>query len=341
MARSKRLTIRDIAEAAGVSPGAVSFALNGKPGVSEATRTRILDTATRLGWTPNPTARALSTARTGNVGLVITRPPHTIRDEGFYFPFMCGIAENLSRDGLSLIMRMAVTGEEEQQIYREWASSRHVDGTILVDLATNDPRPGLLTQLGIPFVAVGSAAQGGSALVIDDAEAMRRVVEHISANGYRQPAYVSGIRGFEHTRTREQAFLSACRQAGLATARSYVSDYTEDTGAAITRTIMHETPGVDMIIFDNEMLTFGGMAYLRSHGIRIPGDVGVFSWEDSPLCRVVQPPISALSRNAEELGKQAARLMGDVRALDGEGDPLVRTFPTPHVVARATTAPRA
>lgn len=330
----KRLTIRDIADAAGVSPGAVSFALNDKPGVSSATRARILATATAMGWTPNPAARALSSSRSGNVGLVITRPPHTIRDENFYFPFTCGIAETLSEAGLSLVLRMAQRSEDEKEIYREWARLGRVDGVILVDIRSDDPRAHFLASQGVPCVSVGSDPGVGSAIVLSDAEAMATIVTHIFAQGFRQPAYVSGIRGFEHTQVRRSAFEAACRDVGWSGTRSYVSDYTEDAGAAITRSILTKSPEVDMIIYDNDMLTYGGLAYLRARGIAVPAEVGVFSWEDSPLCRVLQPAVSALSRDPERLGVEAGQLLR--RTLDS-GERIVESFAQPTVIARATT----
>lgn len=333
----KRLTIRDIAEATGVSPGAVSFALNNKPGVSEATRKRIIETATELGWSPNPVARALSSSRTSTIGLALTRPYQTIRDEGFYFAFTCGAADALSNLGMSLVLRMARSEAQESDIYRDWKAGPHVDGVIVVDLTTEDTRPDLLASLDIPFVTVGTDVGVGSALVIDDAEAMKRVVTHIFAQGFRRPAYVAGIRGFAHTDTRRKAFSSACSTVGLKGARSYMSDYTEDAGAAITRTIMEKSPDTDMIIYDNEILTLGGMAYLRAHGLDVPGQVGIFSWEDSPLCRVLSPAISALGRDPEKLGSQAASLLVD--SLSSK-DRLTREFATPQIVARASTTMR-
>ena len=342
----KRLTIRDIAEAAGVSPGAVSFALNDKPGVSDATRERILATATQLGWTPSSAARALSVSRTGNIGFVISRPTRTISSEGFYFGFSCGVAEELSKHQLSLIWRMTSEAEQETQIYREWAQGRHVDAVILLDLVADDPRPPLLDELHLPAVSVGTDPQVGSALTIDDAAAMRRIVTHLADAGFTHPAYVSGIEGFDHTTIRQAAFLRACDDLGLRCAGSYLSDYTEDAGAEITRIIMENTPDVDAIIYDSEMLTIGGVAYLRAQGISTPQQIGFFSWEDSPLCRIVSPSVSALSRNPEDLGRATAAVL--VEMLNSEGDApgstgtprIVRTYRTPEVIARDTTRPR-
>lgn len=339
----KGLTIRDIASACGVSPAAVSFALNDRPGISADTRERILETATSLGWQPNPAARALSSARAGSVGIVFSRPAQTIRDERFYFPFLCGLANQFSRHSISTIFRLTDSISEEIEIYEQWAKWKAVDGVILVDLSQDDPRPARLQELDLASVSVGTDPGYGSALVINDQNAMDAIITHLFAQGYQCPAYVSGMHGLQHTMTRKLAFEQSCTRLGLSHGRSYVSDYTQDTGAAITRTIMETRPETDVVIYDNELLAFGGLSFLRAHGYKVPSQVGIFSWEDSPLAQVISPAISTLSRDPEKLGNAAALLL--TKTLQAEESKhtytrLVETFPTPHVLARGTTAMR-
>ena len=92
-----RVTIRDIAERAGVSKVAVSYALNGQPGVSAATRERIVSIADELGWYPNRAARALSGARADACGLVLARPARTLALEPFFMEFIAGVESELAR----------------------------------------------------------------------------------------------------------------------------------------------------------------------------------------------------------------------------------------------------
>ena len=91
-----RTTIKDIARLAGVSPGAVSFALNDKPGVSDSTRARVKAVAKDLGWRPNVAARALSANRAGAVGLVIARDDRSFAGEGFFLHLIAGMEEILT-----------------------------------------------------------------------------------------------------------------------------------------------------------------------------------------------------------------------------------------------------
>lgn len=150
-----RPTIEDIARRAGVSKGAVSFALNGRPGVSEATRALILRVAEEMNWRPHSAARALVGARAQAVGLVIARPARTIGVEPFFAQLLSGLQAGLSARAVALHLLVVEETAAEIEVYRRWASEHRVDGFILVDLQVRDPRPAVLEELGVPSVVLG------------------------------------------------------------------------------------------------------------------------------------------------------------------------------------------
>ncbi len=153
-----RPTIEDIARRVGVSKGAVSFALNGRPGVSEATRARILQVAEEMNWRPHTAARALGNARAGAVGMVIARPARTLGVEPFFAQLLSGLQAGLSARSVALELLLVEDTDAEIEVYRRWASEHRVDGFVLVDLKTRDPRIGVVEALGVP--AVGRSARG-------------------------------------------------------------------------------------------------------------------------------------------------------------------------------------
>ncbi|MCQ8208073.1 LacI family transcriptional regulator, partial [Cutibacterium acnes subsp. acnes] len=115
-----RTTIKDIARVAGVSPGAVSFALNDKPGVSDSTRARVKAVAKDLGWRPNVAARALSANRAGAVGLVIARDDRSFAGEGFFLHLIAGMEEILTPARTALVLQLVASREEECEVHRQW-----------------------------------------------------------------------------------------------------------------------------------------------------------------------------------------------------------------------------
>ena len=151
---TKRPTITDVARAAGVSKGAVSFALNGKPGVGAQTRERILAVAHDLGCTPSLRGRALSVSRALAVGLVIARTPETLGVDPFFASFITGIETVLSERGHALMLQVVSDERSEHESYRRLAASGRVDGVFLTDMRVDDLRQQLLDDLGLPTVMI-------------------------------------------------------------------------------------------------------------------------------------------------------------------------------------------
>ena len=139
-----RVTIKEIARRCGVSQGAVSYALNNQPGVSEATRARVLKVAAELEWVPNWAARQLSAARSETFGLVLARTVQTLIEEPYFMGFVGGVESVLGEKSYALALQVVADLDEEQATYRKWAAERRVDGVIVVDLRVADPRIPLL-----------------------------------------------------------------------------------------------------------------------------------------------------------------------------------------------------
>src|SRR4051794_29487922 len=156
-----RATIRDIAERAGVSKGAVSYALNGRPGVSDETRARILSIARELGWYPNRAARALSAARADACGLVMARPARTLALEPFFMEFLAGVESELSSRSIALTIQLVEDVEQEIAVYRRWWGEPRVDGGLMVGLRVEGPRIDEIVRLGVPAVVVGGSLENG------------------------------------------------------------------------------------------------------------------------------------------------------------------------------------
>ena len=196
---SKRITLLDIAQRAGLTKAAVSFALNDAPGVSESTRDRVRAIAAEMGYQPNTAARALKRARAGAVGMVIDRPPGTIGAEPFFMQLLAGVQSVLAAHHISLVFTLAGDESEELATYRDWWAQRRVDGVLVVDVKVSDRRLQILGELGMPAVLVGpqSEAAGHVAVAFDDDQCMREVVEFLVAQGHRTIG-----RGERHAGTR-------------------------------------------------------------------------------------------------------------------------------------------
>jgi DNA-binding LacI/PurR family transcriptional regulator len=305
----KRPTIKDIAAAAGVSKGAVSLALNGRSGVSESTRARVLAVASLLGYRPSVTARALSSASADAVGLVLVRPPRALGDEAFFFQLIAGMQSAMSS---ALLLQVVESREAEIELYRRWWAEHRVDGVFLVDLLVSDPRVELMSSLGLPAVVVGGAGHHGELASVwaDDYAAMTSVVEYLKSLGHRRIARVAGLSSLLHTVRRDEAFASSVVDGGVDGVAGGVvvyGDYTAESGAAATRALLSSGVPPTAIVYDNDVMAVAGAEVAASMGIAVPLELSIVAWDDSVLCQ--HGRLTALSRDTFAFGARAARAL--------------------------------
>ncbi len=334
----KRPTIADIAARAGVSKGAVSYALNGQPGVSEATRRRIVAIAQEIGFNPNSAARALSGASAKAVGLTLCRPARILSIEPFFMGLISGFEAELAARSYALTLQVVATPEHEVEVYRRWWGERRVDGVFVSDLRNGDVRIPVLHELQLPAVVIGGPGDTGTIAQIwsDDAGAVAEAVRYLVALGHRRIARVAGLPDLLHTQTRTRAFNEICASLGLESAITTPSDYTGEEGGRATRRLLINAERPTAIIYDNDVMAVAGLAVAQEMGLTVPGDLSIVAWDDSPLCSLVHPPLTALSRDISEYGAHAARQLLAAIAGDRVGNVEAGTA---HLTPRGSTAP--
>ncbi|MEV5122452.1 LacI family DNA-binding transcriptional regulator [Streptomyces decoyicus] len=359
---ARRPTIKDIARRAGVSESAVSFALNDRPGVSQDTRARVRRVAEELGWQANSAARALSGERAGAMGLVLARPAQTLGVESFFLQLVSGIQEVLSARKIALLFQVVEDLDAECALYRRWWAERRVDGVLVVDPRTEDPRPELLASLGLPAVVVGGPAtrepdapapgtSGPAASVpagapprpllstvwADDSKAMARVLDHLYGLGHRRIVHIAGLPGLAHTERRIRSLRTEADLRGLdhRHVHSVTTDYSDAEGAEATRRLLDAAQPPTAIIYDNDVMAVAGASVAAGRGLAVPGALSIVAWDDSALCRVTHPRLTALVRDTPGFGRLAAQELlavldgGPLRTVQGE---------LPHLEARESTA---
>lgn len=335
----RRTTIGDIAERAGVSKGAVSYALNQRPGISDETRERILKIAEELGWYPNRAARALSAARADACGFVLARPPRTLAVEAFFAEFLGGVESELASHSLALTLQLATDVESEIEVYRRWWGERRVDGVLVMDLRVDDPRLAALEQLGLPAVVVGGPAPEGSLPCVwhDERAAVEEVVHYLAALGHRRIARVEGVSGFLHSELRSRAFREVTAELEIDSV-VVATDYSPESGARATRRLLSKPEPPTAIAYDSDALAATGLGVALQMGFTVPDDVSIVAWDDSLLCQVVHPPLTTLTRDVAKYGALACRHLLAVIEASGEKVGDIET-PRAELTTRGSTGP--
>ncbi|MFF0739820.1 LacI family DNA-binding transcriptional regulator [Streptomyces sp. NPDC004111] len=333
----RRVTIRDVAAGAGVSRAAVSLAFNNKPGVSEATRARILEVARTLGWEPNLSARALNKRGTGTIGLAICRPARQLGLEPFYMEFISGLESVVSDHSGALLLRLVTGMDEEIELQRHWWRSGQTAGSVLVDFHEQDPRVPALSRLGIPAVAVGHPSLTGpfTSLWTDDSTAVTEAVRYLAALGHRTVARVGGTAELGHSRIRRAAFAAAMAALGLDGERQVDTDFSGESGARATRSLLSAAERPTAILYDNDLMAVAGLSVAAEMGLRVPADLSLLAWDDSQLCALTHPTLSAMGHDIHAFGAEVARALYGL--LSGERA-TARLAATPTLTPRGSTA---
>ncbi|MFF0339763.1 LacI family DNA-binding transcriptional regulator [Kribbella sp. NPDC004875] len=331
-----RVTIKEIARRCGVSQGAVSYALNNRPGVSEATRARVLRVAAELEWMPNRAARQLSAARSETFGLVLARSAQTLIEEPYFMGFVGGVESVLAEKSYALALQVVADLDEEVATYRKWSAERRVDGVIVVDLRVADPRIPVLRKLGLPAVLVGdpALADGLPCVWTDGTAAMNTALDHVASLGHGSIARIAGPPDFGDVFIRDQAFDLAASRLALSTITCH-TDYSAAQGAAATHEALAATPRPTAIIYDNDIMAVAGLAVIQALDLRIPDDITLVAWDDSTLCRITHPTLTALSHNVVGYG---AEVTHHLLALLAGAEPQPHLYSTPLLIIRESSA---
>jgi DNA-binding LacI/PurR family transcriptional regulator len=335
----RRVGIKDVAEAAGVSITTVSHALSGKGRLTEETRIRVRDIAARLGYTPHPVAQSLASGRTGMIATVVSLPgnaPIAFTQIDYYVALMNGATRTAVGHGYALVVAPSTAGPET------W-SRLPLDGVIVIDPADGDPTLPMLRSRGAPIVFVGRDPNGQKDdLVVenDRAAATRSMLDHLTGAGAGRVALM-GLRTFESfSEDAALAYRAWCDEHG---AEPFVHTVDADStatpeefraGAAAFLASGGRPDGV-FCLYERQAVEL--LAVARDAGVDVPREMVVGTIAEMGLAASSHPGITTLELNQDRLGEVAASLLVD--ALEGRPVRSVRDVPTSISVRGSTMRP--
>jgi DNA-binding LacI/PurR family transcriptional regulator len=339
--RPLRPTIADVARRAGVSKAAVSFAVNGRPGVGPETRDRILRAAEELGWRPSGPARALTHSQSGAIGLVLTRDPNRLEFDDAFVRFLAGVQRTLTaRDYGLLLYVQPMAAEGGLEAYRRLVGSGRIDGMLVTDVVFDDPRVAVLEESGLPTVVAGRPMGDCPFPAVETrhAEGIAKAVNNLIVLGHRSVAFVGGEPSYEYVASRRSVWMKTLRDAGLEPGLS-ASIVPEDTaGRAATARMLQANARTTAIVYTSDMLALAGAEVARKLKLRIPSDISIVGFDDSPVAALSSPPLTTVRIDYAGFGEAAAaRLLAEI---DGAQAPPFEPA-EPELIVRGSTGPPA
>ncbi len=311
-AQRNRATLEEVAELAGVSRATVSRVINGKPRVSHDTRVAVERAATRLGYVPNRAARSLVTRRNDSIGLVIPEPTAQFFNDPFFPRLVRGVTEGLAEPGVQLVLFMPQSSKQEARL-ADYLAGGHVDGVLLVSLHGFDGLPLGLRRQGIPVVLCGRplAAADLSYVDADNEHGAVQAVTHLVEQGRQVIATVAGPQDMGAGVDRLEGYRRGLRAAGrpVDPELEEIGDFTFEGGQVGMQALLERRPDIDAVFVTSELMALGTMSALRARGRRVPDDVAVVGFDDSPVGLTANPPLTTIRQPTELLGREMTRLL--------------------------------
>lgn len=331
---SGSLTIEHVARRAGVSRATASRVVNHSPKVSHEARAAVLAAIETLGYVPNRAARSLMTRRSDSVGVVILGQAAVLFSDPFFGHLLLGISGELTERDLQLVLLLAATGRDEARVER-YLEAGHVDGAVIVGPHGDDPMPTGLTQHGVPIVLSGRplTASRLSYVDADNRDGARLAVRHLIAGGRHTIATIHGTLELSSASDRLEGYRDALREAGHEVDPSLEApgDFNAAQAAEAMRSLLAARPDLDAVFVASDSMASAAIGVLRDEGRRIPEDVAVVGFDDSPVAVATRPRLTTVRQPIEAMGREMARLLARQIA-DPDSAPSQVVFPTELIV---------
>ncbi|MFT4247339.1 MAG: LacI family DNA-binding transcriptional regulator [Pseudomonas sp.] len=337
---SSAVTLQDVARHAGVSPMTVSRVINRHPQVGEAMRLRVEASVRVLGYRPNLAGRSLRSARQIRIGLLYSNPSAAYLNQ-----FMLGVLEQSSLDGHQILVERC-GALRSQRAATERLLAAGVDGVILPPpLCDARPTIARLDARGVPVLAVagGAPAAGVSAVRIDDYQGARAMTRHLLELGHRRIGFVRGDPAHAPSTLRAAGFFDTMAQAGLEVAPEHVADglFTYRSGLAAAQALLGRPQRPSALFCSNDDMAAAALAVAHGLGLRIPEDLSVAGFDDTPVATTVWPELTTIRQPVTAMGRTAVtQLVADIgRRRRGEAAAPAQHTMRYTLVWRGSTAP--
>ncbi|MDI6601731.1 MAG: LacI family DNA-binding transcriptional regulator [Thermoanaerobacteraceae bacterium] len=305
----KKITIKDVAKAAGVSITTVSRALNEYPDVSDETREKVFRVASELNYSPNSIARGLVTSRTNTIGLIISE----MIKPGVYHPYvleqLSGVKASLRKAGYDIILFTVDPGMQEVTPFEKLRDDRKVDGMIAFGLRMSDPYIDEIRHCSIPTVLIDIPIVTDYVGYIssDNVEASFEAIEYLLNLGHRNVGFINGHKDAAVSFERLDGYKRALIDSGIGYRDGYViyDDFTQEGGYNCFKQLLQENPEITAVFVASDLMAIGAMKAAIDMGLRVPEDVSIIGFDDIELATMVQPQLTTVRQEKFKLGYMA------------------------------------
>ncbi|MCW2583895.1 MAG: Transcriptional regulator, LacI family [Klenkia sp.] len=329
-----RVTIRDVADLAGVSTATVSRALSGAKPVSPPVLEQVTRAAADLGYSGNGIASALRRSRTDTVGMVVPSIANP-----FFTALVESVEHALQAAGLQLFLCSSRSDPALEAQRLRSLVARQVDGIVISPAHGTASADAVAWAAGqLPLVQVDRYVGGMSSdwVGVDDDAALRLVLEHLAGRGARSAVFVSSTMTNSSTELRVAGFTTHAARLGIAVPDVLLGDYSIDWGREATGRLLAAGDLPDAVVCADDLIALGVLQTCAEAGVVVPRDVLVTGFDDIPYSALSNPPLTTVHQPQDQIAVEAVRLLS--AALEDPTGIPARHALTPSLVVRASTS---
>jgi LacI family transcriptional regulator len=331
-------TIREVAQAAGVSVATVSRVVSGSSHhVRPDTRGRVVAAVARLRYQPNLVARGLKKRVTNTIGLIVPDISNP-----FYPAIARGIEDVASRAGRGVLLCNTYEDLTKERAYLSLLDKRMVDGLIFATVGANTSHLRMLRRRGVPVVLIARAPDQVNidAVLVDNRRGGREATEHLLRLGHERIAFIGGPAALAVADERRTGYVDALSAAGLAFDPALIrhANFQADGGSAAVGSLLDGGVSFTAIVATNDLMAIGAMEELRRRGYGVPREVAVVGFDDITFASLVEPRLTTIAQPKYRMGCLAMERL--LELLGGERSRPRRTVLEPELIVRESCGAR-
>ncbi|GAB6085411.1 LacI family DNA-binding transcriptional regulator [Alkaliphilus crotonatoxidans] len=308
-----KVTIKEVAKQANVAPSTVSRVLKNSPMISQATKDKVNEVISKLGYHPNEIARSLANQSTQTLGMVLPASAEDTFGNPFFTQFILGVTRYLEARNCSLLLSSAKNEAEELGQITKAVNSRRIDGMILLTIREEDQNIAFLTKKQFPFVVVGTPRSFKEILWVDNdnQKTMLQLTRHLLKTGHRNIVFLGGNQRLLVTQNRLEGYKQALKEFKIHPRPELILEvgFTEEEGYQATNQLLKRNEKIDAIMTTDDLIAYGSIRAVKDHGLSIPQDISITGFNNTVLAQYLTPSLTSVEINATELGNQAARIL--------------------------------
>lgn len=305
------VTLKDIAERAGVTSATVSMVINNKPNISDATRKKVLKIAKELNYYPNVIARGLATKKSNSIGVIVPNLASS-----FVVRVLQGI-KSTNRDIEYTVQLFDTVGqkENESQLFQRLARERRIDGVILISSTVTDEELNIFREESVPSIIVARKCENLDSVYVNNEQGAFDATEYLIGKGHRSIACITSYKHGATTEDRMQGYKNALQHHNIGFRPELVFTVEDDVmnfGIEVfDKLVSAEPPVTAVFVPAGDMVAIGIIKEAKRRGVKVPSELAVVGYDDIPAAEVIEPALTTVRQPKLEMGDYAINMIVD------------------------------